>query len=335
MVDEADRAGRYTALTMSADGVPAITYFVGRVEIEVGVWHSQVRQAWADGNEPTAFTIETVSSVTSSLPCGGPCFGSMRCHQETNRCEAATRAAFCEPECGEGQACFEAEEGNICGTSYAFGPPLAGLPGGSGLFVDAKRLGTGEVAVAWYDHERGNLMYSASVGGTFAEVVPQLIDGEAPDGDDEDALPDDTGDVGAFPSVGIGPDDSVHFTYVDIDKQLLLYTALGVEGVEVVDSGMGGTQPNLIGDDSTIFVNDDGSLTVSYQNSTSHLALVRRRFGETGWIVPDVVMGDEDPYDGAFGFYLQQVKVDGTTYIISYRINSRAGVRDVVVRVFE
>ena len=335
IVDDADRAGRYISMTMSADGIPAITYFVGRVEIETGVWHSQVRQAWADANEPTAFTIENVSSVASLLPCGGPCFGSQRCHEAVNRCETATRAAFCEPECGEGQACFESDEGTVCGTAYSFGPTLAGLPDGSGLMVDARRFSTGEVGVAWYDHDRGNLMYSASVGGTFADAVPQLIDGEVPDGDDEDSAPDDTGDVGVFPSIGIGPDDSVHFTYVDSTNYKLLYSTLGGAGSEVVDTGMGGAQPSLIGDDSTIYVNDDGSLTVSYQNATNHWALVRRRFGETGWIVPDIVMGDEDPYDGSFGFYLTQLKVDGTVYVISYRINSRAGVRDVVVRVFE
>jgi hypothetical protein len=89
-----------------------------------------------------------------------------------------------------------------------------------------------------------------------------------------------------------------------------------------------------VGDDSSLVVRPDGALQVAYMESSNHNVLVARRL-EVGWSGPTVVMGEESPYQGAFGFYLDQLVLDGTIYVISYRIDSRAGVRDVVVHEME
>jgi len=334
-IDDTPGAGAYNNVTLSAEGVPAVTYFVQRAEVEPTVIHSQVRTAWADANSPSEWHIENTSSVPHTAPCGGACPGSGRCRADTNLCQTAARSAFCSPECADGESCFQLEEGYTCAGTVAVGDPWFYLPEGSGLFVDAVRTESGDLAVAWYDHSRGNLMFNQSVEGTFVGTEPELNDGELPDGDDEDNNPDDTGDVGWYPSVGIGPDGAVHFTYVDATNDRLLYMARGSSNSEVVDTGLNGVEPSLVGDNSNLTVADDGSLLVTYQNATKHWTLARRRFLESGWIVPNVVMGGEDPYEGAFGFYLQQVSSGDTIYLLSYRINSRAGLRDVVVRTLD
>lgn len=334
-IDDSQGAGAYNNVTLSADGIPAVTYFVQRAEVEAGVVHSQVRTAWADANTPTAWTIENTSSVPHTAPCGGACPGSGRCRSDTNLCQTAARSGFCSPSCADGENCFELDEGYTCAGTVAVGDPWTYLPEGSGLFVDAVRTESGDLAVAWYDHSRGNLMFNQSVDGTFAGTEPQLVDGETEDGDDEGSDPDDTGDVGWYPSVALGPDGAAHFTYVDATNDRLLYVPLGSDNPEVVDTGLNGVEPSLVGDNSNLTVGDDGSLLVTYQNTTKHWTLARRRFVESGWIVPNVVMGGEDPYDGAFGFYLQQVNSGDTIYLLSYRINSRAGLRDVVVRTLD
>lgn len=334
LVDEEQSAGPWANLLLDSDDVPVAVYLVPKVEVEPGVWHAQIRRATADANNPTEWTYDTVASNLTPLACGGPCVGTARCYQETNTCTAATRSSFCSPECGDGQTCFrpEGEDAeNVCGTSVTVGSPLETIPEINGLFIDVDQFDSGDLAVAWYDYPRGNLMYVASSEGSFEGTTPVLLEGELPDGDDEDTNPDDAGDYGYFPSVTVAADQSVHLTYVDATKDRLMYRTL--DGVaEVVDSGIASTAPGLIGDDSSLLVLDDGTLHVAYQNSTRHLALVRRRHVGTGWLVPSIVMGDEEDYDGAFGFYLQQVQAGDTVYVVSYRINTRAGVRDVVIR---
>jgi len=292
------------------------------------VWHSQVRFAWGDEAEPTEWIVQVVSSTMLPEPCGGPCSGSRRCHTATNDCQSTTAAGDCEPECGDGTVCFEIDEVAACGEWVSVGNGLDFLAEGSGMFADSARFNDNNVAISWYDHTRGNLIYAATTLGTFDGVAPIIVDGEAGDGSD-------TGDVGWFGAITIDATDAVHFTYVDATRDALVYRALGGDA-EIIDSGVRGepssSSENLVGDDSSLVVLPDGTLQVAYMDSTRHHAMVSYRPVDAGWTQPEVVMGGAEPYDGAFGFYLSQSQTSDAVWLISYRLNPREGVRDVVAR---
>jgi hypothetical protein len=328
-VDETPRTGTYSSITLSPAGVPAIAYFAERVEGEPGVWTSEVRVAWADAAEPTAWTIDIASSVVSTFPCGGLCTGTTRCHAEANRCENTARDSECEPECEGDLECFEGPDGNRCGTRETDIPANVLLPEGSGIFIDSIRTTGDEVALVWYDRARGNLMFNQSAGRSFAATVPTLVDGETPEGDD-------TGDVGWYPTLATDGAAGLHVTYVNATNDWLMYFALsgGSGRAEIVDNGVRGIGATsgrvLVGDDSSIIVLDDGTIQVAYQDMSQHYVLVRQRTPAGSWVAPEVVAGNETPYDGAFGFYLQQIATADGTYVLTYRIHTAEGVRDVV-----
>jgi hypothetical protein len=334
-VDDTNHSGYYNSITLSAEGVPGIAYMVQRVEGDPGVWTSQVRYAWADAASPTAWTIEVIASAVNDQACGGSCGGSLRCHEETNRCERTTRDSSCNPECDE-TSCFEGEETNTCGHVVP-GTGLTYLFEGIGLFTHSDRFTSDDVGVVWYDHTRGNLWWSASVEGTFAEVAAELLAGELPDDEeDEDDEPEDTGDMGWYNALLIDADDNVHITYVNATFDELLYMNLTEGVVEVIDSGLRGTadalQSILVGDDSSLVITSEGVLQVAYMDASRHHTVTSQRDPDIGWMVPTSEMGGEEPYDGAFGWYLDQVVVGDTVVLVSYRINVREGIRDAVVR---
>ncbi|MBN1944239.1 MAG: hypothetical protein JW797_01130 [Bradymonadales bacterium] len=323
-VDEDDWAGLYTSLTLSSTGVPGIAYMVGRYEISAGVWHSQVRYAWADASLPTAWEVETVDSILLREPCGGPCTGTRQCHQETNRCERVLSGSNCVPACGGDQTCFEGETSNQCGTVVPQ-PTIFSIHGGRGLFVDSARFSDDQVGVVYYDHDRGDLHYNASAGNTFVGSLSQLLDEE--------------GDVGWYPSITIDSEDGVHITYTDMTNWDLKYFRIGSAGPEVVDTGIRGIESEvegvLVGYDSSLLLRTDGSLQVAYMDATYHDVMIIRRPSGSGWQAPMTILGNEDPYVGAVGFYLNQLLVDGTVVLATYRINTREAVRDVAVHWLE
>lgn len=331
-VDESVQGGLYTTITVDGAGVPGIGYFVPRAEPEPGVWHSQLRYAWADATEPTAWTVELVSDVLLDVPCGGACSTVRRCHEATNRCQE-TRGITCEPACESGQTCFLIEGTPECGVAVSTGSALDFLAEGSGVFADSARFSDGRVALSWYDHTRGNLMLAESGAGTFAGVVPRIVEGEGPDGAD-------AGDMGWYGAVTVDAADGVHLTFVDATNDALRYRALSAEASEVVDEGVRGTpdvsREVLVGDDSSLVVLPDGTLQVAYMDATLHQAVVSHRPTDLGsWTEPAPFLGGEEPFEGAFGFFLEQVVVGERVFAVSYRIDTIAGVRDVVVRELE
>jgi len=236
-------------------------------------------------------------------------------------------AARCSPSCGGGQECFETEDGATCGPVIA-DSGIFFLPEGVGLFADSDRLSSDDVIVVHYDHTNGQVRAITSASGTFAEQAPVVLDG------------DPTRDVGWYPSVTVDDSDVAHVTYVDAQNDDLMYLQVGGQDPpSVIDSGVRGTadaaQRILVGDDSSLALLADGTVQAAYMDSSNHDVLVARRSSEGLWLAPQTVMGDEDPYSGAFGFYLNQLVVDGQTVLLTYRINTREATRDVVVRTVE
>jgi MYXO-CTERM domain-containing protein len=322
-VDATPRSGMYTSLTLSSEDVPGIAYFMERAEVEPGVWHAQVRYAWADAAEPTEWTLEVVDSQRLRAACGGDCAGTTRCNAIANACQRTLTASRCGG-CPSGQQCFDAAGGPMCAPVVP-DSGLVYLPEGLGLFADSDRFADDEVALVYYDHTGRQIRFATSAGHTFAEQVPVVLDG------------DPTTDVGWYPAVTIGPDQAVHVTYVDAQNDNLVYMNVTTDLREIIDAGVRGTaaevRPVLVGDDSSLVVLPDGTLQVAYMDSTNHDVVVARRSSEHNlWLVPAVVLGGESSYAGAFGFYLQQLVVEGEALVLSYRINTREATRDVVVR---
>ena len=228
---------------------------------------------------------------------------------------------------------------------FAAGDWARGLDGvpvlyyGTGIFLDAEIIPGGEIAVAWYDHVAGNLMYIRTNTGNFSPDVAVVLDGETsgPEG------PVDTGDVGWYPDLYIAADGTQYISYADHTRGTLRVIDVGARVSTPVDDGVRCYEPDpesggcldplvlRVGYDSAIAPTADG-LAMVYQDATWHEVL-ESPLTPFGWDLPGTVATGGDPYTGAYGFYLGHVDSTQGRYVFSYRINQRANptTRDVAV----
>lgn len=342
-VELGPQLGRWSDLLIGADGNPVLVYAEQAKRAEDGTWSGEVRVRTATAAIPSSvddFAAAIVlDSVPATLPCGGSCSGRRVCQLDVEQCVVPERASACDPACdAETQACLELEDGTRTCAEVAFPTAVPSLPEGAGLFTDADWLPSGLMAVAHYDRYSGNLRYLEYDPIAQAVSAPAVIvDGETL----VDGLPVDTGDVGWFPDVFVDGTGVVHITYFDAtSSQLLEYNAAtatvsvvddGLRCLEFVDGACVSSEVSLVGYDSAMY-SAAGELRVVFQDAT-RLDLMERALGGFGWGTYIALAGEEEVYDGAFGFYTDIVTFGDDNTIATHRLNIRAEprARDVVV----
>lgn len=342
VADDTTNAGFYTDVVLQDDGRPLIVYAVPTFRGEDRAWYSGVRVAQPDTAEPATteeFARFTLNTERLDLACGGACTGRSRCRADLDECQVPARASECDEDCGDG-GCFENEDGTrVCAQISAGLDGVPVLYYGTGIFLDAEIIPGGEIAVAWYDHVAGNLMYIRTNTGNFSPDVAVVLDGETsgPEG------PVDTGDVGWYPDLYIAADGTQYISYADHTRGTLRVIDVGARVSTPVDDGVRCYEPDpesggcldplvlRVGYDSAIAPTADG-LAMVYQDATWHEVL-ESPLTPFGWDLPGTVATGGDPYTGAYGFYLGHVDSTQGRYVFSYRINQRANptTRDVAV----
>lgn len=210
--------------------------------------------------------------------------------------------------------------------------PLPDWPDGTGHFIALDRFADGRAAIAWFDPYAGALKFSyqTEVGGSFApaQIVAGGVQGQLP--------------LGLFCTMAVDPTDpnQIHFVYQDSLQRSLWYS--------VLDLGASTTAQTLLDDGfrPEDGVNNDGlpmpvqhyfgpdarlaiagpKLFLAWQDATTqemYLGILDRSINTTAWDIR-VLRGDEEPYEGSVGFYID-MKLEGTKiYISTYGVNLHA-----------
>jgi hypothetical protein len=260
---------------------------------------SKVKVATSTGGKPTAGTWKFEDAAKNdTTPCRAQfCGTGQACVSSTKACMAT--ATSCMPACGSGQACVDTGSGASC-TAIFDKSKLDSYPDAIGGYIAAAPDGKGGVGIAYYDRINGNLMTASKAGGAW---TTQLIDGQ-------DAMGNDTGDVGMGASLFIDDGGDWHITYVNGFTEALQYVKL-VKGaapgtIEIVDDGLsaGGTPfddgQHLVGDDSHVFVLSGGEVHVTYQDATAgtlHYAVGAPGANGHSWMVKAI---QQQGFAGAF-----------------------------------
>ncbi len=293
--------GRYAKLLL-VDGKPVIAYLAIEGSAE-GPVTSSVRVARAKVGAPTKASDWEFEEAfaPASTPCRAHlCPTSMKCRASTLHCERTVDGC----DLSSGQGCFPADgaggaagaagasgEAGTAGTAGTAGagggaggtpsgaPPVADevlsktyadtYPEATGLYVSLAETATG-LGIVFYDRYHGNLVAVRKDGDTWQ--TPLLLDGETL----VDGKRNDTGDVGIGASLFIDAAGDWHVAYANgIDESVrYVKVALGATpgAVELVDDGRGapGTGiKGIVGDDTAITVDKDGSVHIAYQNATT------------------------------------------------------------------
>ncbi len=209
--------------------------------------------------------------------------------------------------------------------------PLPDWPEGQ-AFLALDRFEDGRAAIAWYDPYAGALKFSrqTEVGGPFeaARVVAGGVSGELP--------------KGLFVSMAIDPQNPslVHFGYQDSMQRSLWYSTLDLESGETVhalvddgfrpddgpnNEGLPMPVQHYFGSDVHVRVAGP-KVFMAWQDATTqelYFGILDRSAQEPAWDVR-VLRGNEEPYDGSVGFYIDMKIVGSKIYLSTYGVNLHA-----------
>jgi hypothetical protein len=335
-----DDVGRYTSLSTGNDGNPRIAYCDtthGTLKLAIGdgaSWKTHVVDAPTSMNDPIGWW--------ASLVLGADGTPSIAYYADRPQADGShtTELRFAQamtpmPTQPSDWMTTVVASSTIPAPPGGTTPPSEEWPMGVGLFPALAHLSSGRPVIAFYDRQWGNLMLAtgnAATGGTF---TVQILDGQ-------DAMGNDTGDVGMFPSIGVDSTDTIHVTYQGSAIGDLRYVNTRDAAVEIVDDGYRIDGHNAEGLDEPVlhFVGADSALVVqgpvrmvAYQDATSHELLASTRKTDGTW-QRDSIAGS-NPDDGAFGFFTQaQPTQAGTVVISSYVTNQRRRPPQFYVQVF-
>lgn len=172
-------------------------------------------------------------------------------------------------------------------------PPDRGRFSSMGLIAD-------QPVVAYYDRTAGDLVLARRQGDKWSQFV---LDGTDP------STGADTGDVGRWPSLHIGPAGTVAVAYQDTTRGALRYASSpgGELRIEVVDDGTradpvhGARWDGIVGAYASLVTTANGNPAIYYFDATD--AAVRRVVRKsTGWDTPTVVS------TGAAGLWVNAAK---------------------------
>lgn len=258
-----------------------------------GALISKVRVATSSKPAAGAWTFED-AAVSMTTPCAAAFCGSGKvCVADTLVCTAT--ASGCSPACASGKACVAGACADILDASKLYAYPDA-----IGGYISVSPDKQGGFGIAYYDRTKGNLMTAAKAMGKWGTL---LIDGQ-------DAMGNDTGDVGIGASLFIDDGGDWHITYANGFTEALQYVKLAkgtmIGTPEIVDDGLalGGMQftdgQHLVGDDSHVHVLSGGEVHVTYQDATAgtlHYAVGAPAAGGHTWTVKSMT---QDGFAGAF-----------------------------------
>ena len=317
-IDPDGRAGRYASISLDAEGRPAVAYMAADKEIvDVAAGHTrrygQARLIKALSTAPLS-SIQwgapvVVAQSERDLPCGGPC-ASGECLEATLVC--AEKTHDCAEDCSSSELCVSGQ----CVTVVKFSK-LADWEYGAGLFMDSARHSNGDVAMVYYNRTKGNLEYRREVSGALGQRM--VLDGATLDGTDN-------GDSGLYPDLLIDGQDHEHVVYVDRTENALRYLDRESETSTVIDDGVradaGKVVVHQVGADAELFLDGAGTLHVVYMDGTSYDVLYATRAGDGTWSV-EPVAGQEDPFNGSWGFFTNVTSWGGSWWISSFVIDNQ------------
>lgn len=298
--------GLYASMVLDGLGRPAIVYLSAREVGPGGGRRSVLRLAHATTSTPSSpgdwrlRDLETVDLTT--FDCEDRCNVDEVCLASNETCVVPDPPASCNPACGSGQRCIS----RTC-QGIADLPAFRDLPAASGLWPSAQLAQDGGLLVAYYDRIAGNLKVLRIVGPDLiaGNLTIRVIDGTgAPNGSVDDA--------GLFPSLFVTAGGEIHLTYMNASRQSVWYrnlddqlASLIAEEIELGIGMGGGPDGVLIGADSALVVDANGLVRVAYQDATRGDLRYARRTGPMAWTL-FTLAGDENPYRGSFGFYVEQ-----------------------------
>jgi MYXO-CTERM domain-containing protein len=314
--------GRYSKMVLVA-GKPTIAFLV--VEPGTGGWaKSRVVLATATVATPASSTDWGMQDavVDEQTPCRAAfCQTGEVCVQTTMMCQATVSG--CTPaDCGAStagigsatQSCVTISGKPAC-EAVDTSTYIDTYPDAAGDYV-AMALGAQGVGIVVYDRTRGNLVGVANQSGQWNA---QILDGQTGANSDPNRV--DTGDVGVGASVAIDSNGDWHISYVNGWTEAVQY--LQVPGgnlskplaPEVVDNGttLNGTAypdgQHIVGDDSSISLDDSGTVRIVYQDATAGNLLEATGVASSGnkhtWTVK-VLTQPATQFSGFFSHYIAQ-----------------------------
>jgi hypothetical protein len=317
-------SGRYAKI-VAVGGNFVIAYSSVAAGGDKGALVSTVRVATSKGESPGAADWTFEDAVTEkNTPCRASlCPTSTACIAATKVCTPALDDAKCAPSCASGSACVDSGGAPTC-VVKTDSSKIDSYPEVVGDYVSIAVDAKGTIGIAFYDRIHGNLGIASHASGSW---VTTIVDGQ-------DAMGNDTGDVGIGVSLFIDTSNDWHLAYVDGLAESLRYMEITggpkVNAPEVIDDGLGlGTTPfvdgqHLVGDDANLIVTPSGEVRVSYQDATAgklHYAVGSLAADKHTWKVEEIA---QDNFAGAFSHI---VEIDGQLSLVNWW---RAGVPDAV-----
>lgn len=298
--------GLYSSLALDGNQQPVVAYLSARIDQD-RQRVSVLRLAQATNAAPATVADwrfrDLVVTDLSGYPCEERCNLDEVCLDSNQACVVPSPASACNPTCGNREACIN----GTCQATNSLAP-FRDLPVARGLWPEVKVLPNGDALIAYYDRVDRNLRMVRIAGpdlitGTLTSAILEGVGAPVPTGQD----------TGLYPSLFVTPGGEVHLSYQNASRQALLYRnidpanlqTLAVEDVEV-GLGMGmGPDGLLLGADSALVVDSQGTVRIAYQDATNGDLRYARRDGVNSW-VRLTLAGAEMPYAGSYGFYSDQ-----------------------------
>jgi MYXO-CTERM domain-containing protein len=266
-------AGRYAKMTI-VNGNPVVAYLA----IETGTnGYSRTKVSLAHATapvpkSPSDWQLED-ALVDETSPCRAKdCASGQACVISTGTCQAISTG--CSAACATGQACISAANTPAC-TAVAQSADIHPYPAAVGDYINIAPLQNG-IGLLVYDRIHGNLLGLTNATGSWAVTI---LDGET--GSRANGTAVNTGDDGVGASLFVAQNGDWHVSYVDGITETLKYlyvpggTLLNTLAAQMVDDGsrVDGAPFNdgihIVGDDSNVRQNADGSITITYMDATS------------------------------------------------------------------
>jgi hypothetical protein len=265
--------GRYAKMIV-VNGMPVVAFLV----IDTGTnGYSTSRVVIAQANValPAQGSDWTLSNalVDTDSPCRAQdCSATQACVISTGMCTPL--ASDCDASCGSGEACVQETTGAACAKT-ATSTEITDYPDAIGDYISLVPTSTG-LGMLVYDRIHGTLLGLTNAGGSWTQTI---LDGQT--GSIAAGTAVSTGDDGVGANLFVAANGDWHASYVDGITETLKYLYIPggtpVTGLtpQIVDTGyaVDGTNftdgMHIVGDDSNIQVQSDGSVTIVYQDATA------------------------------------------------------------------
>ncbi len=324
--DKGKKVGRFTSITL-IKGNPAIAYFV----VDDGHGKSALRFAQATVAAPTSKADWKFSVIASaSKPaCKGTCDPTKKQVCVKIGSSFTCKVPTADPDKCKPKACTKDKEICVSGKCLPIEPddPNPPLPKGVGLFPSIASLGSGVAVISFYDSNKGDLKLAYQKAPNSSSFTVKTLKSK--------------GDVGQFTSIAVDSRDYIHIAYIFVDDVDLYYLRLNnkfaIDKTELVDDGYtnnaNGGEDHLIAD-ASIAVDAQGHVRIVYQDSSVQSLKMAIRQSDKHWQRKKLV-GADPSTPGAFGFFADQIIVNGTSYISNYKIDLRNKASSIDLRTWK